>query len=376
MASGKCGENVRWTLDSNGTLTISGTGDMNNWHPRVLTNPPWDIYRESIKKIFIAEGVTSIGSWAFDCENLKSVKIPGSVDTIDDYAFSSCTSLKTVKIPKGVRSIGCDAFGDCTSLTNVIIPGSVFWIKARTFSGCTNLKSVTIPEGVTSIGEKVLDGCKNLKRIYYPEGRGFEKVLGDGNDAKLIPYNPATKAAQINTLPTKKVSKPVVQKTVAEPLRWTFAIKTLTIGGVREIKCYSYADTPWIDSSHKIQKIIFEDGVEEIAANAFIDCERLEQVIIPASVKTIGNCAFTVCYCGERTVNGGRNVIWSLGNGVLMIKKNPAAKSETNFATGFETWQVVEKNIVSVKIERGVVLSKQFFDWMAQRGNNLQVSFV
>lgn len=292
MASGTCGKNLTWSLDSNGTLTISGTGKM------------------------------------FDCTTYGS-----------NHWLS--TPIKRVVIHDGVTYIGKGAFSSCTSLMSVIIP-----------------------EGVTTICSETFSDCISLKEIYYPTGRGFEKALSQGNKAKFIPYNPAPST----------VSKPKPQP-VVEQLRWKVEGKTLTSGGVRKIKCYSYADTPWIDSSHKIQKIIFEDGVEEIAANAFIDCTRLEQVIIPASVKTIGDCAFTVCYCGERTVNGGRNVIWSLGNGVLMIKKNPAAKSETNFATGFETWQVVEKNIVSVKIERGVVLSKQFFDWMAQRGNNLQVSF-
>ena len=57
-----------------------------------------------------------------------------------------------------------------------------------------------------------------------------------------------------------------------------------------------------------------------------------------------------------------------------MIKKNPVAKSETNFSTGFDTWKVVERNIQSVKIERGVIPGKEFFNWLAHVRNGVQVS--
>ena len=175
-------------------------------------------------------------------------------------------------------------------------------------------------------------------------------------------------------LTPQPVSKPAPQVAV-ESLRWKVEGKTLTIGGVSEIKSYSYSETPWRDSLRDIQRIIIEDGVKKISANAFAECKRLEQLTIPASVKTIGDVAFTFCYCGDRKINGGRNVIWSLEDGTLMIKKNPAAHVESNFSTGYETWQVVEGNIKAVKIERGIVPGKNFFDWLGRMGDGVAVSF-
>ena len=168
----------------------------------------------------------------------------------------------------------------------------------------------------------------------------------------------------------KAIIQPVDKK-----LRWKVKNKTLTVGGVREIKKHSAEELPWLDELHDILKIVIEEGVEKIAAHAFDDCTRLEQLIIPASVKTIGDFAFTFCYCGDRKINGGKNVLWSLTDGKLIIKKNPAAKSDSDFSTGYETWNVIEKNITGVEIERGVIPSKNFFEWLARMGNDIKVSF-
>ena len=57
-----CGKNVTWMF-LNDTLTISGTGSMNDYSRD--DKPSWYDKRESIKKIIIDNGVTRIGSTAF-----------------------------------------------------------------------------------------------------------------------------------------------------------------------------------------------------------------------------------------------------------------------------------------------------------------------
>ena len=99
-SSGTCGDNLTWTLDDAGTLTISGVGDMKRYS--YSSDVPWYSSRTSIKKVIITDGVTSIG----------------------DYAFRSCTSLTSITIPDSVTSIGELAFYDCTKLTNVIYCGT------------------------------------------------------------------------------------------------------------------------------------------------------------------------------------------------------------------------------------------------------------
>ena len=137
--SGTCGakgSNLTWTLDSEGVLTISGSGDMRGYDPSVF-GAPWDGRR--IKSAVIAEGVTSIGDSAFSyCTSLTSVTIPDSVTSIGEQAFYDCTSLTSVTIPDSVTSIGGWAFEDCTSLTDVYYAGSEAQWKAISISSTEN----------------------------------------------------------------------------------------------------------------------------------------------------------------------------------------------------------------------------------------------
>ncbi len=101
--SGTCGEDVTWSLDENGTLTISGTGDM--------SGNPWFSYMDLIKKVVIKDSVTSIGGGAFSgCTGLTSITIPDSVTSIGDRAFYGCSGLTSITIPDSVTSIGDGAF--------------------------------------------------------------------------------------------------------------------------------------------------------------------------------------------------------------------------------------------------------------------------
>ena len=345
-------------------------------------------YCNSLTNITLPNSIKKIDYRAFSCcYSLTTINIPDSITTINNEVFSWCDSLKSVTIPVSVTTIGVWAFIHCENLTEIKIPDFVTSIGKEAFSDCYRLTSVTIPNSVKTIGEKVFDKCTSLEKIYYSAGRGFEKILSEGNHAQLIPYNPVppvTKPklqsvskytappAQVKSTP-QPVRKPAPQP--VESLRWKVEGKTLTVGGVSKIKSYSYEETPWRDSFRDIQRIIIEEGVKKISANAFAECTRLEQLTIPASVKTIGDGAFTFCYCGDRTINSGRNVIWSLEDGTLMIKKNPAAKNESNFSTGYETWQVVEGNIAGVKIERGIVPANSFFDWVNRMGDGVSVTF-
>jgi len=72
VASGTCGENLTWTLDETGLLTISGEGNMADYSSSASV--PWNDYRSSIKTVVMEEGVTSISDFAFsDCSSLTDV---------------------------------------------------------------------------------------------------------------------------------------------------------------------------------------------------------------------------------------------------------------------------------------------------------------
>ena len=123
---------------------------------------------KDMQRVFIADGVTGIGSRAFqDCSSLTSIVIPNSVTSIGHYAFWACTGLTEINIPDSVTSIGLCSFVRCNGLTEVNIPDSVTGIGQSAFSGCNGLTEVTIGNSVTYIGEWAFRECTSLASIAY-----------------------------------------------------------------------------------------------------------------------------------------------------------------------------------------------------------------
>ena len=200
VASGYCGsegdgKNLTWTLDSEGTLTISGKGEMKDYD---YFSDPW--VRSAVKCVSIESGVTCIGDYAFhNCTNLTGVTIPNSVTSIGGSAFSDCSSLTSITIPSSVTSIGRFAFSGCSSLTSITIPSSVTSIGEDVFWGCGSLTSVTIPSSVTSIGERAFYDCSSLTSVTIPKSvssigenafaccRGLERACFYGNAPDVWP---------------------------------------------------------------------------------------------------------------------------------------------------------------------------------------------
>ena len=172
LRSGKCGSNLTWKLTDDGTLTISGTGAMDNYEDD--TDQPWAEYYDGewepiIKKVVIANGVTSIGDNAFSwCFDLSGVVIPNSVTSIGEHAFTGCEALPDLTIPASVTFIGEYAFSWCQNLTNVTIAADIDELPWGVLSHCTSLKNLVIPEGITAIGPFAFDCCTALKSVTIP----------------------------------------------------------------------------------------------------------------------------------------------------------------------------------------------------------------
>ena len=274
-SNGTCGENLTWTLDNEGTLTISGTGGM--WTDYEYTDTPWYSSRSNVKKVVIGNGVTHICFRAFrDCSNLTSITvdknnneysndeygvlfdknktrliqypmgnerasyvIPDGVTIIRFYAFEDCYNLISVVMPDSVTSINDMAFSGCSSLTLVKIPDSVTSIGNWAFTGCSSLTSVKIPDSVISIGYSAFDHCDSLTSITVDANNEYYTsdeygVLFTKDKTTLIQY---------------------------------------PIGNERT----SY---------------VIPDGVTSIGERAFYKCSNLTSVTIPDSVTSIGDWAF------------------------------------------------------------------------------------
>ena len=188
LLGGTCGDNLTWTLDDAGTLTISGTGTMKAYDEKA----PWAGYKSKITAIVIEYGVTTIDGYAFrycsnaasvtlpesvvkigkgaffSCSSLKAVTIP-NVETIYDYTFAYCQNLRTVTIPDSVTSIGARAFYECKNTSKIVIGNGTTTIGDRAFYNCWSATKITMGTSVTDIGEYAFYYCANLKSISLPD---------------------------------------------------------------------------------------------------------------------------------------------------------------------------------------------------------------
>lgn len=205
---GSCGNEVWFYLESDGLLTVYGTGDMKAYGAMGVV--PWYDYRNKIKQVVIEGDVTSIGEGAFmlcksltdvtisesvtsidygafwSCESLTSVTIPTSVTSIGDNSFLSCASLTDITIPASVTSMGSDVFGQCSNLTTVTIDAEISQINEKMFSGCTSLTKVTIPSSVINVAFGAFDNCTSLTTVIFngtKEQWKSIRIYGMGNDA-------------------------------------------------------------------------------------------------------------------------------------------------------------------------------------------------
>ena len=158
---GYCGENVQYKLE-NGTLTISGKGDMYNYNYKgtsysSVQYTPWKDYTEEITNVVILDGITGIGSYTFyDCSYVTSVQIADTVSYIGDYAFCNVgrygsydsygnyTGFSYLTLPTNLSSIGEAAFQNC-SISTLEFKSNVSYISKNAFFNCSGLANITIP---------------------------------------------------------------------------------------------------------------------------------------------------------------------------------------------------------------------------------------
>ena len=187
-----------FTLDMSGMTKLSGSIER-DMIGCVDNNGKYteDIYKNtSIVKVFIPNGITTIGEYAFcGCQKLKYVQLPStSLTTIAKDAFCGCSGLEDSSIvwPKSGRfSIEQGAFGACNGLKKFIIPGLVSYIANGVFGSCKNLISIEFKEGVESIGSFSFQFCEKLKNITLPKSL---KELYYYSFADIVDYDEVSKS--------------------------------------------------------------------------------------------------------------------------------------------------------------------------------------
>ena len=315
--SGTWGENLTWTLDENGKLTFSGSGEMAASHGVYPLNIHMDIdrdgyhrYDDLITSVSLPEGLISIGDHAFSgCKNLTSLVIPEGVTSIGDSAVCDCVKLTSVSIPDSVVSIGEGAFAgsgltcislpgsllsiggktflDCESLASVVLPNRLVSIEYFAFSNCDSLTSVVLPDSLDYLGFYAFSDCENLRFVSMPNhdiqiGGGVFSDCPNLSSITADPANPYFCCDEAGVLFSRSGDELVL---CPPYITGNYTISA----GVITVRDYAFWDCK------KLTSLTFPDGVQVIGNEAFYDCTALMSLTIPESVVTIGDSAFWGC---------------------------------------------------------------------------------
>lgn len=257
--SGKCGPSAYWSFDSStGTLTISGSGAMNDYE--YGNDYPWMDYRDSIQTIVIGDQITQIGRYAFTGTACSTIKFGKNVRSIGERAFLECRNLNgDLTLPDSVQTIGAGAFQGCEKLSgDLTIPDSVVEIGEGAFRDCKNLNgTLTLGKNLRTIGKEAFSGCAFTGSLTIPEGI---TEIADGTFSSLY---------QSSGMFTGKLTLPSTLKTIGA-------------------EAFAYTDFSG--------ELLIPDGVTSIGTHAFKECDGFGGLLsLPDSVKTVGEWAFYLC---------------------------------------------------------------------------------
>ena len=238
-----------------------------------------------LESLIIPSGVTNIGHTAFgNCLSIKSIgsydgnaslKIPNTIDRIDNNMFFNCSGLTSVRLPQSITSIGSGAFKQCFKLTDISLTDSITSIDNNAFERCYNLQHIVLPPNLSAIGDNTFIGCSGLTSIDIPSGvtrigyGAFEGCSGltNINIAEGVKYIISNAFMGCSGIPGVKIPNSV-EVIGDKAFAFCSALTSVTIG----------------------------NGVTTIGERAFDNCIGLTNITIGNSVASIDKKAFYNCY--------------------------------------------------------------------------------
>ena len=280
--------------------------------------------------------LTSIGTRAFvSCTALETVKLPASLESIGESAFGGCTALGSIDLSgcTALSVIGMYAFCNCDALESVKLPASLttigkcaFCLSALTsidLSGCTklteigngafsntSLETIKLPASLTFIDDIAFANCTKLEDVYIDSNNDGEKhiiYLGssyDDENQQSVKNTDKTCVGQ-NIFPSNNgltlhynpLSTYIGDKE-GENLRAYFSNFPGYYYDEESGMLVVYADNGFDNAGgykSKAKSLTVIDPVSSIPEEAFRESSKIESVALPASLETIGRCAFDHC---------------------------------------------------------------------------------
>jgi hypothetical protein len=297
--AGTCGENVQWTLYTDGELVISGTGSMDNYSSESLA--PWNTYKALIKTVKVEDEVTGIGNYAFNgCSSIEKIIIPESLQNIGDFASLACSNLTDIYYS-----------GTETDWNLIIIGSANGYINNATkhFEHVHNYKATTAVQSSCLVTGKIKYECDCSSISKFEETSLSGHTEGNWTITKQATTSVTGERVKKCTVCSVVLESEVIPKLdpVCNYLKWRVSGDYIVITGFysglsgdvvlpESINGYPVKEideAAFINS--KITSIQIPLGVTRIGQCAFSYCSNLKSVTIPWGVNTIDPSAFVGC---------------------------------------------------------------------------------
>lgn len=275
-----------------------------------------------IDSLVIGDKVEKIpADFVRNCEQLSSIIIPASVDSIGNGAFSGCMGLKQFKVasenksfqsidgvlfnksgdtliafpnlnsssynvPKHVKTIGIGAFANCANLCNIVLPESLEAIQKSAFWYCRGLINIILPKELNYIGELAFAGCSNLKRFevnkknqWFSTDKG---ILFNKDQSILLIYPNANGETFVTPRSVKEIGT----------LAFAFCDKLYNIKLSSNI---IRINNSAFNHCSGLKSVELNEGIKEIGKEAFANSNKLTDINLPFSLSYLGDWAFGGC---------------------------------------------------------------------------------
>ncbi len=253
-----------------------------------------------VTSFVFADGVETVP--AYICKNmnlLDTIVLPSSVRALGQCAFMNCSKLKSINLPVTQKTLPVSFFEGCSSLESIVLPATLTTINTDAFYGCTKLAKVHLHEGITTINLRAFWGCK-LDSIVIPStvtsiGNGAFK----GNPTKSIVWLPKTcSIGSDDSAPFYSTSSQVTSFVFGDSVQVIPAYLCKYMNRLDSIvippTVTSIGQSAFMYCT-KLKSFTFPQGIKTVATSVLEGCTALEEVFIPSSVTTINQDAFYNC---------------------------------------------------------------------------------
>lgn len=288
------GAETVWTANWGYEINRDGTATINGYygHESVSTN----VKTVTVPSHLAGVPVTGI-DLAIRSDVITKIILPDTLRHIGPKAFTSVKNLQEIVLCEGLETIGSEAFAGLEKLKSIRIPSTIRQVSADAFNGCAAL-----PEGFTDalpLQEKRVENWTQVVQdnVIYRLYDGYAAAWGAEKQGSL--KGKIVIAAEAEGLPVTKVgnfafenaiTQITIPEGVAEICDNTFTnckkLKSVVLPStLKHIGDRAFANTP-------LTQVTLPEGLEVIGERAFEDCKKLSKLNLPESVWQIGSSAF------------------------------------------------------------------------------------